>query len=664
MPRNTLVIDKFGLGMACNIGPEDLNENAAYYCYDVNLQNLTGKLCGVYPSADKTSTIGAVGDAQGYAFIQKTDSTWTFLYFDRNSDSLKYITDFYATTPGSITELDADFASPYYSDMIVRHSTIRYSKGTPSSGPNAANWCGYTDNKLWANSVVTTPQKFPQECKTYGDNTGATAGYFQITGCAPYGSPVATGVFPMGKSYFYRYALEYDGYQLSPLHTLYANSYTSCPAAYNAISMNIYALQAVSSPSSFSNNRITAMVIFRAESFTAASPTAPSTSYRFVERIPMESGSWTTSTNDKIYAFIDYRTSGDSTYTYETYSGCSQEATSNIIDWSIACDIDNYMFVGKCKNSSFDEAPYMVFRSVAGRYDMFNWQSATPEFIKMPTIPTAMVGYFGRLLVWDEYNMYRINPVSLAIEEVIPGYGCPGQQSRLVTKYGVFFANLNGVFLYDGAKITKITDNIELWSVAVTVATTAITDSSWRTQTANVTSTLNPLKLGYDSATDMLVVACQGANNVFHMWGYGCATKGWTVLSADYEYTYMFSFIQGKNSELYTAGRTGSTNKFYRMFVTSATRNAFKWVSKRISANKNDGTQTQKVYKIKSVTEGTFSGSIKYGKDSTTINSSLTSSAVAANDRKNNYLHFAVIGSAGDIINTISVIYRTMVGFR
>ena len=63
MSRERLIINKFGRGMACSVSSEDMDENAAYYCTDVNLLGLEGKLIGVPDSVDKTSSIGAVGNA-------------------------------------------------------------------------------------------------------------------------------------------------------------------------------------------------------------------------------------------------------------------------------------------------------------------------------------------------------------------------------------------------------------------------------------------------------------------------------------------------------------------------------------------------------------------------------------------------------------------------
>lgn len=665
MPRDRIIIDKFGMGMACNVSSEDINENAAFYCSDVNLLGLQGKLIGVFPALDKTATLKAIGDIQGHAWIQKTDGKWTLVFLDRVGTAYNYVEDFYGT-PGTLTAFShGPIGSQIYSDMIVRNSTVRWSRYAGST-IDVPDWVGYTANTYFGNTAVTTPQIFPQECAMKEDTSGTTSGKFSVRGISS-GADDVNGFFQTNRTYYYRFAIEYDGYQMSPLSTLVitpgGSTYGVGATAYATLNVPIYAFgKATADFSDFTNNRITAILLFRAEGTVLTNP-VPGTQYFLVERFAMDDARWTASGNNKLITYSDTGLIGS---TYETYSGCSAAATSNTIQWGMGCDVGNYMFIGKCYSTDLEEAPYLIFRSVAGRFDMYNWQSSTPEFFRLPNKPTAICGYFGRLLIWDENNMYRINVDTLAIEEVISGYGCFHQQSLCVTKYGVFFADKNAIYLYDGTKIDKITQNIELWGDtggSIVLNTTTYADISYRTVMASANTTDNPVKLAYESASDMLLV---GVNNTSSfMYGYCVETKGWTVLTMTQNYTKLFSFITGKNGEVYLAGRYSTTNILELLFSSAGTRKAFTWISKRIVSNRNDESQKQKVYKIKITGTPIANTSIFYGKDSTTMNTALgTGYTVASGDWLNNYIHFGIVASAGQYVNDISVIFRTMIGVR
>ena len=77
------------------------------------------------------------------------------------------------------------------------------------------------------------------------------------------------------------------------------------------------------------------------------------------------------------------------------------------------------------------------------------------------TIPTAIAGYEGKLIVWDEQKTLIINPESLEIEDVLHGVGCVSHATWEATDFGLFWADANYAYrLYQG-QLTTISKPIE-----------------------------------------------------------------------------------------------------------------------------------------------------------------------------------------------------------
>jgi hypothetical protein len=72
-----------------------------------------------------------------------------------------------------------------------------------------------------------------------------------------------------------------------------------------------------------------------------------------------------------------------------------------------------------------------------------------------------MTNFNGRLYVFDNTNIYRINPQNLAIEDIYEGVGCVGKDSVIVTEYGMFFADKNGAYMHNGSQPVKISSSIQ-----------------------------------------------------------------------------------------------------------------------------------------------------------------------------------------------------------
>lgn len=655
MPREQLSIRQFGKGMIPNVDTSDLDPQAAFWCQNVDLLNREGQLAGLPGDENKTSTIGAVGNAQGHAWVQNSDRKHTLLYYDAQSDSVKYISDVYGT-PGSVTELDTSFDSPPYVAMIPRNLSVRAGKYNASTKLAATpTWYGYTSNSIFGSSS-TSIYLYDQECKRY--QTAATNGHFIFTAISN-NDDDADGFFRDDKRYYYQIALEYDGYQLSLLSTLTGQSIApSMP--YNEVLITLRAYGGATSPSSF-NKRITKIYLFRAES--SDQRTVPNTEYRLVSKIEFDDAGWATAGTD--HKDITITDTGTEQESYEELSGLSQAATKSMINWRIGAECNGYLFVADCYDVDITEAPTMIFRSVAGKYDVFPVESFS--FIKMQNIITCMVSFNNSLLAFDDSTMYRINPDGLAVEETLVGYGCYGPQSVIVTIKGVFFANNEGVHWYDGKQIQRISKPIYEYIDSVTYnvggGSVTIADHSYRVMTTYVTST-NPIKLAYLAKHDLLLVA-SSVNGAMVMYGYCLTNNSWTLIGPpSTSAASSFSFITGKDGEIYVAYRVSTNNLLYKLMSDYSSRKLWTWLSQKINFNQGDEGQYQKIYSI-NVTESAQNGKF-YGINGGTVSTSFTSSpAVASGDRKHYVMRFIVTaGATGRVINNITIIFRRMLGKR
>ena len=89
----------------------------------------------------------------------------------------------------------------------------------------------------------------------------------------------------------------------------------------------------------------------------------------------------------------------------------------------------------------------MLFRSLPGKFSVFNW---TDDFLALPKKPLALASFGGKLYVFTRENLYRVNPDAMYIENVMSGVGVLNQNSVVVTDFGMFFCDANNMYHHDG----------------------------------------------------------------------------------------------------------------------------------------------------------------------------------------------------------------------
>jgi len=138
---------------------------------------------------------------------------------------------------------------------------------------------------------------------------------------------------------------------------------------------------------------------------------------------------------------------------YEAYTGMPESIRLSSIDYRLSEELNGFMYIANCSHPSFENASRLIFRSQSHRYSMFDW---TRDFVALPNLPTALSSFDGRIIAFDDNNMYVINPDGLYIEDTFEGSGCIGQHALARSERGLCFADNQSIFLYDGKEVKQI----------------------------------------------------------------------------------------------------------------------------------------------------------------------------------------------------------------
>jgi hypothetical protein len=143
---------------------------------------------------------------------------------------------------------------------------------------------------------------------------------------------------------------------------------------------------------------------------------------------------------------------------YANDSGLDEAVTFTNLGYEVACEMNNFLFVGNVGwkidgVQQLTSGARMLYRSLRGKFCQFK---IIDDYLALPFIPVAITTFNNRLIVFGSAEFAVVNPESMVIEEVINGYGLESRFNVLTTLYGVFFANKNNMYVYDGQQVTPI----------------------------------------------------------------------------------------------------------------------------------------------------------------------------------------------------------------
>ena len=254
------------------------------------------------------------------------------------------------------------------------------------------------------------------------------------------------------KNYRYACSYTYDGYQEGPLGEPEEATATALNNKNRKITLKVGAIDS-SGTHIINRKRATHINLYRCEQMSEITGVDLDnfSLYRLIESIPLDSR-WSTGSETsggitvytKTTSLVDKYVVGA---TYDSIVGMSERIEDSSLNYSISTEINSTLFVTNATNDELEYNPTYVYKSLPYKYNSFDW---TRDFLAMPEVLTALVGFKGRVYGFSENNTYRIDPNNMYIEDTLEGIGCSSQESVVVTDYGMCFANRSHVYFMEG----------------------------------------------------------------------------------------------------------------------------------------------------------------------------------------------------------------------
>lgn len=405
------------------------------------------------------------------------------------------------------------------------------------------------------------------ECYNYQNNESTDSMFIQIeTSSEDYKD---TGFFINNKKYFYGWSIIYDISEESPIaYRGKGNNPTVFSTTFplQSIDLNIK-ITTTSLP-----KRITGFNLWCAEANNNEAE-KPEEEFKYIQSFNLDGAR--VSTNTYTFKFKDV---GNRGLTYENYTDISEVVKSTSVNYTLSTVVNDKMFIGNCSHEGIINGSNMIFRSKARRYSMFDW---TTELYQLPTKPTAMIGFRGRLYVWDESKLYIIEPEQFFVENEYPA-GCPYPEGLIITETHLYWYDTNAAYRTDGVNIEDISTQ------KIKTAYQTIPDGT----------SFNGVTLLYDNELKIVMFLYRDGVNA-RAWSFHTLSERWdsfifsNAISADVGY------FSGKNGETYGCLSSG----IYSMF-SSASRRSWAFTSGK-HMGKNPSTY-KKFYKLMINASGTL----------------------------------------------------------
>ena len=391
-------------------------------------------------------------------------------------------------------------------------------------------------------------------------------------------SGAKTGFETVGYSYFYKVSFLYDGYQETPLsdefkvdNDIFAGDGRPVDIKIQLKNLGLF------------NKRISHVNLYKASASSNTIFTEPEGFYRIVNSYRLDnsfasisaSSPWS---NYRQKTVRDINVDGAS---YEARTGLSEVITNITPNYSVSTQLNNQMFIGNIYQKDLEDYSNYIYKSKPYNFDQYNYLE---DFLSLPTTPTALASFNGRIYAFDENNMYQIEPNNLYIEDTIKGKGCISQQSIFVNDYGMCFADKNNIYLHNGKQPIAIGDSILRGDTY-----------AWE----NRNTTYKPV-ITFDSFRKSYIVFFRISNS-YYSWSYNIVRKRWDLWKF-HASTIPQSAVIGKEGEMLVSN---GTNLVHYLGHASSKR-SWDWKSKKLNMRQNTGDKSFKNLSI----VGTPTGSI------------------------------------------------------
>ena len=146
---------------------------------------------------------------------------------------------------------------------------------------------------------------------------------------------------------------------------------------------------------------------------------------------------------------------------YQDIAGLSLNSVTmeTLPNYGISTVVNNKHIIGHCFSNQLGNMPNRLFASLPGRYNSFKLDDELNTLL-LPSKPTALKGFNGRLFAFEDNKMFIINTDAMIIEDQLEGIGCLSQESVVVTEFGMFTANNSNIYHYTGESTIPIASSI------------------------------------------------------------------------------------------------------------------------------------------------------------------------------------------------------------
>jgi len=624
LSRETLNITEFG-GIISNYDDKDIPDNIASDSSNIDGNATEGKACGIKDKADHSSHLAAVGN--NFAWVKDYNNKWNLIHTYITS-YVGVVEDFYGTP--------ATTASGY---ATTGYSIVPKNQEAYIGCSSFTMWFGRIGHTQFSVAAPTAFYPCDAAVPLHGSHTSGDFRVVSVTGVA------GTMVFDTSLTYYYAITAVYDGYQESPIGDgYYAVASPAWTANFSSFDVLIECCDGQSSPTSI-NKRITSIKVYRKEKKIEKDFVYDASAWKLqVEYDVTSSSGWTNVGGNwqRTYSDTNVKTFGN---TYEQETGLSSISVTHSISGYLLQQANDYLFVTRRPTNNESN---MLYRSMPKRYSLFDTVLSNNNYIHLPTAPLAMQSFAGKLWVFDENRVYKVNPDTLAIESTTEGVGCFSQRSIVVTEYGMFWLDSRSAYWHDGTDIVPISEPIKDTSGSY----------DWHGFSKSYTIgdwAYTPIVQFHSESKYVLFIIPYGSTGlVNNIWAYNIFKKRWDKW-ASYNTIVTVANVgafTGRDGEVYL--NNGDT-KVYKMFAGS--RKSWTWTSKTFDFN--DPSQNKRFYELEASATGT--PTIEYSKDG----ASLVNNATTPLDNMNaKTLKVKLTGTTSVIADSLSVIFRRFWGKR
>ena len=296
-------------------------------------------------------------------------------------------------------------------------------------------------------------------------------------------------VFYEDKTVYYKFSFVYDGFQESPLSKTSFPIKPTIDAKYLRMKLSLPNVEQFNL-----NPRVTHINVYRKNNINNL--------YRLVKSINLNGDEQKfQNVGDRyIYKFNDERTSA----TYEGLNGVSETLDNFTPNYALSAQLNDFLFIANIQHDKIDEGSHILLRSKKGKYSIFDWSN---DFLDLPTKPTAIVPFANRIFLFDDTNIYIVNPEGLYIEDKTEGIGILNSQSFVVTDIGMFFCDRNNIYIHNGKSAQPIGGPI-LYNHSRPEWQIGYLDAIHKAETLGYTP-----KVTFDSTKQCLYIVLQGFND-------------------------------------------------------------------------------------------------------------------------------------------------------